>query len=199
METEEFLDELKKIMDEHPEKYYNWIYLAEVKMNYFFKEVKNYCYNGKDIVHEIFRKILDEKNNRKKNRNKKKYPDIDIFMRMSINSGILNLYNKNKLRKTDCSYEFEKSDEEENADNSFFDNIESNTYPNQSDDYINKEIVENIKKKLEDDVECWFVCDEILKGNKNKEIADILGLSVNEVVNIKKRIIRKVRNNKRVK
>ncbi len=191
METAEIFVEFEKILQEHPEKYNGWIFFADLLMNFFLHEVKNHCFTAEDIVHELITKIIEGK--RKWNR--EKYPALDIYMKMCIKSDILNLYNKNKRRKTDCSYEFENSDDEENADNSFFDSIESNTYADPLKEYTEKERIEMINKKLEDDEECWCVFDEMLKGNKNQEIAIILGLSVNEVVNIKKRIIRKIRNN----
>lgn len=66
------------------------------------------------------------------------------------------------------------------------------------ENYEKQELINRIFELFDQDKETMeiFVMEEIMKGGKRNEIADSLGISVNEVTNIQKRIKRKIDNNK---
>ncbi|MEG8988143.1 sigma-70 family RNA polymerase sigma factor [Ignavibacteria bacterium 4148-Me] len=77
-------------------------------------------------------------------------------------------------------------------------NYENNNDPRESEilNYVeNNEIKEKLLNLIdpENELEEWLVLNAYLEGKKREEIAEDLGISVNEVTNIKKRIIRKLK------
>ncbi len=184
----------------------------EAFINRFVKEDKfkaiNYCYNWtfngtksfgailpEDLIFNILEKFLEGK--------AKCYIDSYNHFKGSVyyhlKKALLSYFRKRKRKS-----EYEENEEDFVSAN-YMISFDEEIYSDMGEQIFGNLEGEELRNSLfalfdeEKDVEEILVLEELLKGvskgNKREVIAKSLGLSVNDVTNIEKRIIRKIKNN----
>lgn len=138
-------------------------------------------HTAEDVVASLIEKLLTER--RKWERDK--HPDFKNYFFMLITSHVRNLAKKEK--KYYELNEFDEDDEPIEAE------IQDDDCTEIGEQIESEELIEKCEKALEGNDEELLVFWNILKDYKgNKEVAEDLGIGVDDVVNVKKRIKRKI-------
>jgi len=136
---------------------------------------------GNDVVMELIEALYTGR--RKWNR--EAMPDLEPWLYSQLRSAVSNTLKREK--------KFQVPNDCEDEDDSYADAGEeafSDHDPVQ--DYVDEETLNRIRKKLKPDPEAEAVFEELTKDSGNQEIADDLGLDIQEVVNAKRRIQKRV-------
>jgi hypothetical protein len=161
-------------------RYKSWVAKADFQLRFKTKNLIVRYSTGEDIILDIVTGVLcgnihwdPEK------------VELGTFMHHQIRSHISNLLRKelNKLTPTVSEYDkvFPKYVDTGNLVSESLGEILYNQDL--------KEIRETISNYLEEnDVIAFFVFEEIIKGSKNQDIAETLGITDKDVVNVKRRI-----------
>jgi DNA-directed RNA polymerase specialized sigma24 family protein len=118
-------------------------------------------------------------------------PDLLNFLKYSVVKSLI--YNERTsagVRKRVEAKVQPKGDEETDDELDFSDIVASKD-PTADSLLIEQQTLESIRFALRDDDEAMLVFEELIKSNKPREIADDLGITIEEVRNILKRIRRK--------
>ncbi len=187
---EEATAELEKVMKENPDCFLKLVHYAHKKIRYFYKGGNIAGYTGMDIVQITLEKII--KGIRKWNR--KKIPDFTSFLFVATFSVVRAAHKKESKFITLDLY-----DGEGKLDENRFPEFIKECYSEDFRDKIFRKdfesLLANLQKDLEEDVNAYFVFEEILEGNdSNIAISSKLGIDVKEVVNAKRRIKYKANN-----
>jgi DNA-directed RNA polymerase specialized sigma24 family protein len=118
-------------------------------------------------------------------------PDLLNFLKYSVvKSLIYNERTSAAVKKRVEARVQPKGNEDTDEDLDFSDIVASKD-PTVDSILIEQQTLENIRFALRDDDEAMLVFEELIKSNKPREIADDLGITIEEVRNILKRIRRK--------
>ncbi|MBK7107141.1 MAG: hypothetical protein IPH62_17855 [Ignavibacteriae bacterium] len=174
-------------------------YFTLGKIWYYFEANSMHGKTEKDILQDIFQKFIEGE----RTWNKVNVRTFENQLIMAIVSEMRNEFHKN-LRKLNKLTEYEKPkalvefnlDEDEKLNEKYLEDkkslldIETQNEESIFNKCIEDEIVE-IKKILENDVNAYFVLEEILNGEtKDIPISQTLKIEIEEVRNAKKRIRR---------
>jgi DNA-directed RNA polymerase specialized sigma24 family protein len=188
-------EEEKQLIEDYANKFMNvdyhniihWCYKWNGTNGKYFKAIL-----PKDIVMNTLERVFEGK----RKCYLKSYEHFRNSIYYHVKNELLTFFgNRNK---DETNYYIEDSIDEESIELFF----EKGLYVDGFEEIIgsceNQEFIDRIYKLFDEDKETLeiFVLEEILKGGKRSEIAKSLGISVNEVTNIQKRIKRKIGNNK---
>ncbi len=136
---------------------------------------------GNDVVWELIEALQEGR--RKWDR--EAMPDLEPWLHSQLRSVVSNIVKREKR--------FPCHDDFENEDDSCVDaNEEALSDDDPVQQYMDEELLDRIRKELEPDPEAGAVFEELTKDNGNQEIADILEIGSQKVVNAKRRIQRRV-------
>lgn len=182
--SEEVIEALGKAFKENKNLDTIIFYVTLVKIRYYFFSDTIRGQDANDVLHDVIEKIISGK----RRWNKSKVPNIVEFVFMVIHSHV-----RNERKKTDNEALVEDFDDVEKLTKQNLVELIRETTRQDSFDEVFKQTYEELIDKyltlLEDDINGYFVFDEILKGEKsNVNIASNLLITVNDVVNAKRRI-----------
>ncbi len=168
-----------------------WIGFADKRLLLKFPRGKQCAYSAVDVVKEVITDVLGGN----RNWDIKKVPNINTFMFNQIRSKIWNIVRKRK-RIVDLTSIKKRKKEDEDTDpaSDFIDNNYCTEKDEILTDFENKDLVKKCYEVVQEDDEAYLVLCDMHKDMTNKEIAEDLGVTVEEVLKIKKRI--KYRTNK---
>ena len=162
-----------------------WIRHAEILLKNKAGDLKNRCMTAEDIVHEIICRTIEGK--RKWDR--KRVPNLNTYMWGQISSLV-----DSETRK---AVRFTYPEPDENAGKKaapvILEEIPDYSVPDIGEDTDAAALEKKCLKLLEDDPAALKVFNEMMKGSKNREIVEDLGLSYKDVVNAKRRLQEKLR------
>ena len=187
---EEATEELEMVLKKDPDTFLKLVHYAHKKIKYFYKGGNIAGYTGMDIVQITLEKII--KGIRKWNRNK--IPDFTNFLYVATFSVIRAAHKKEKKFITLDPYDAE-GEFDENRFPEFIKKCYAEDFRDKIFGTDFESLLAGLQKDLEEDVNAYFVLEEILEGNdSNIEISAKLGIDIKEVVNAKRRIKYKTDN-----
>lgn len=175
---------IDKLLRTNPKIYDGWMDTASFWRNAFLYDKIKEKYEAQEILHMTLDKFFTGE----RKWYFRKYPDFDIYIKLVIRSLVFQiLLDSEKFTDNELLFEDEEI--------SIFDTIPEEKLEEIIAKIDFKEFVDyanlTLEKSNDTDAHLVFIC--MLEGNdKNKEIASELGITVDEVVNIKKRLERKL-------
>jgi len=184
--------EFKRIFDEEPQQVKKWLKWADIALKNLGYEIPVGHKSATDIVNDVIIKTIDDV----RKWNPEKVP-LNVYMYHNIRSEVSNAKCKEKKRRyitigDDPDENYSEDDELQNTQ------INPNNNDNESiTDFVieleNKDLIELISKEIDKDYECSILLEAMKEVdlNKNKELAETTGYSVEMVENIKKKFFRR--------
>jgi DNA-directed RNA polymerase specialized sigma24 family protein len=158
-----------------------WISIADFQLKIRTRGEFLRFYSGHDVVFEIISAVLT---NRVK-WDMERVPNVHTFMINQIRSRISNIVKKERGRISAPE------------DSPFLIFVDADEVCDESADVFYTQDLQEFRKailqELTDDVIACFVYEELMLGYQNQEIAARLGLSITDVQNAKKRILRVIK------
>ncbi len=187
MKTEQIYEQIEKLFEEDGRAYLKLIARVDQAIRKWKLHHRAKFIEAPDLVHEAITKICDSK----RAWDAERHPILEDFIYCVVISLIKNYERKSKKFVYACDLTGKNNEEDEEYD--YFETVPSETMDEINSKEERGELIERMYQILGDETEEYCVFDEIIKGNKNQEIATSLGIEVREVENIKKRIVRKIK------
>lgn len=185
-------NEFKRIFDEEPQRVKKWLKWADIALKARASEITVAHKSATDIVNDVIIKTIDSV----RTWDMEELP-INVYMYNNIRSEVSNTKSKEKKRRyitigdeSDENYSEEDELKQTKTNNNDNDNASITDFVTEIE---NKDLIELISKEIEKDYECSVLLEAMKEAdyNKNKELAETTGYTVEKVENIKKKFFRK--------
>lgn len=186
---EEILAELERIHKESPGSYKKWLSFTVWQMKICFNRTKLQRFSAEDLIEDVIEKLIDGK----RKWDKDKYPDLNKFMYRLICSHVKNLAKKKERHVYDYNFGEHDCPNDEVGKNTSRAKTSEQIFDYVEEDQGKFHLTDACFDALEKDRECQKVFHLLIDGKKNRQIADELKMKTSDIVNIKKRIFRKVK------
>jgi DNA-directed RNA polymerase specialized sigma24 family protein len=140
-----------------------------------------------DYAKEAVRLLFDEK----RMWHPDKDPDLVKFLKYSVVKSLIYNERTSPAVKKRAEAKVQSKGNEYNDEELNFSDVISSRDPTADSLLIEQQTLEKIRFAVRDDDEASLVLEELIKSNKPREIANDLGITIDEVRNILKRIRRK--------
>lgn len=184
MKNQPSKEEILELFKEAIEKgnHLRWIQTAERLLKFY--NGRETAHTGEDIINEIIERTVNNK------RNYTGKISLDQYVFMTMKSIIDCEASKNKRIILENNF---SSDGENEHVNSIIDTTTEKTHVKPNEEIELKEFNKRVWDACEGDDDAQIVLHEMQKGNyKPSDIANVLGITPDDVINIKKRIKRRV-------
>lgn len=177
--AEELHEVFSKFAQNNSHEYKMWLISANKWLNIYLPDTNNIKHEPYEIVHDLIDKLFSGK----RTWNKVKYPEFNIYFKMIIRSHVYNIANKmendiKRMEDEESIYQFELANKS-NPLNDFVLEVDYAEFLKFADDLIDED----------EKIVLWTMQQGFIK---NSQIQKELGLAANQVVNIKKRVKRKI-------